>query len=272
MYIFLYPIEMIFAIIFYGPVGIITIWFSVLQQAGLVSAFIVTFLLMPEIQRVAFDAVLSRECADDVVLMGKLRRVVEVPFLVKCGQAVWALPAALILPFHMLKAIGVFIISAIPVIGPILVVLIQAPTKGLRLHARYFTLKSYDKRQIKVIYKLNRARYMAFGIVANALETIPIFSVFFMFTNTIGAALWVIDIENNHEDHPHVFASQESIQAEFRRIKIKRPYYFGFSESPSITASLQKTTNALKEPVKKAGELAEETTTSNKEQKSNKID
>ena len=32
-------------------------------------------------------------------------------------------------------------------------------------------------------------------ICCQLLETIPLFSVLFMFTNTIGAALWVIDIE-----------------------------------------------------------------------------
>lgn len=195
MYLTFYPVQAFFAVIFYGPAGLITTWFTVLQQSGMVSAFIVTFLLMPEIQRVAFDAVLSKEYTQDVVLMGKLRRVVKVPFLVRCGQAIWALPNALILPFHLFKAVAMFVLSSIPVLGPILVVLIQAPSRGLRAHSRYFALKGYNQKQIKLIYKKNTGQYMGFGIVANFLESIPILSIFFMFTNTIGAAIWVIDIE-----------------------------------------------------------------------------
>lgn len=195
MYLMFYPLQAFFAVVFYGPAGFVSTWFTVLQQSGLVSTFLVTFLLMPEIQKVAFDAVLCKECADDVVLIGKLRRVANVPFLVRWGRMIWALPNMLVLPFTFIRAIIMFLLNSIPVIGPIMVVVIQAPTNGLRAHSRYFTLKDYDKKQIKQVYKKNRGQYMGFGIVANFLETIPLFSVLFMFTNTIGAALWVIDIE-----------------------------------------------------------------------------
>lgn len=199
MYVTLYPVEAFLSLLFYGPAGLISAWFTVLQQSGVISAFIVTFLLMPEIQKVAFDAVLSREYSDDVVLMAKLRRQNKVPFLARCGQVVWSLPAKLILPYTLLKTILLLIISAIPLIGPLLVIFIQAPTKGLQAHARYFSLKGYDQKQIKQIYKLNTGQYMGFGVVANFLESIPLLSVFFMFTNTVGAALWVIDIEKGQK-------------------------------------------------------------------------
>lgn len=210
MYLMFYPVQAFFAVVFYGPAGFVTTWFTVLQQSGLVSTFIVTFLLLPEIQKVAFDAVLSKECSDDVVLLGKLRRVTNVPFLVRCGRLIWALPNMLVLPFTLLKAIAMFLINSVPVIGPILVVLIQAPSNGLRAHARYFMLKGYDKKQIKIVYKKNRGQYLGFGIVASFLETIPLFSVLFMFTNTIGAALWVIDIEHRIQQAPKESIAEQS--------------------------------------------------------------
>lgn len=188
--------EAFIELLLYGPIGLLAAWFTVFQQAGAISSFIVTIVLMPEIQRMAFDAVLSKEYADDVVLLGKLRRNSEVPFLVRLGKLVYMLPEALVIPFVLLKIVVLFMINSIPIVGPIIIIFIKAPTRGLQAHSRYFTLKGYDRRQIKDIYKRNTGHYMGFGLVANIFEAIPIFSLFFMFTNTIGAALWVIDVEN----------------------------------------------------------------------------
>lgn len=195
MYIMFYPVQAVLSSFLYGPSGFVTAWFSVLQQSGMVAGFIVVVVLMPEIQKVAFDATLSREYTDDVVLLGKLRRLQSVPFLVKFGQKILELPRILIVPFILFKTFVMLLIGSIPVIGAFLVIILQAPSKGLRCHLRYFALKGYDKRQIRSIYNSKRGHYMGFGIAANFLESIPIFSVFFMFTNNIGAAIWAIDIE-----------------------------------------------------------------------------
>ncbi|CUM66467.1 uncharacterized protein PRCAT00004131001 [Priceomyces carsonii] len=214
MFIIMYPVQAAIMVLFTGPLAIITAWMAVLQQSGIVSVFIITYLLMPEIQRVAFDAVLSRECADDVVLLGKLRRVVKVPFLVKCGNFLWKVPTVLILPYTICKALLIFVLSSIPLLGPVIVVLIQAPSKGLQAHARYFALKGYDKKKINEIYKANTGAYMGFGITANLLESIPLFSVFFMFTNTVGAALWVVAIEQEEKQKAENEAANEAAAIE----------------------------------------------------------
>lgn len=48
----------------------------------------------------------------------------------------------------------------------------------------------------------------SFGIAAVLLELIPIASIFFAFTNTVGAALWAADIEKgnvtNEGTAPHL--------------------------------------------------------------------
>ncbi len=38
--------------------------------------------------------------------------------------------------------------------------------------------------------------YFSFGIAAVLLELVPIASILFAFTNTVGAALWAADMEN----------------------------------------------------------------------------
>ena len=43
---------------------------------------------------------------------------------------------------------------------------------------------------------------MGYGVVALWLELFPFINMFFMFTNTLGAALWAVDIENQEKATP----------------------------------------------------------------------
>jgi hypothetical protein len=42
----------------------------------------------------------------------------------------------------------------------------------------------------------------SFGTVATLLELVPIASIFFAFTNTVGAALWAADLETSASTSP----------------------------------------------------------------------
>lgn len=191
-----YPLEATILFFMSGPPGLFYAWIAVLQQSSVVSIFLVKTILLPEIQRVAFDAVLTREYADNVVLLGKLRRVVKVPYYIQFMDHLWYLPTVLVIPYSIMKTIVLFGVSSLPIVGPIVAVLLQAPSAGLRNHSRYFVLKGFDFRQVSAIYKANSGAYMGFGIASTLLEQIPILSIFFMFTNTIGASLWAVSIEH----------------------------------------------------------------------------
>jgi hypothetical protein len=86
---------------------------------------------------------------------------------------------------------------------------------GPSYHQRYFQLKGYDSAKKAEVIKRRRGAYTAyvsspfydqlqltistinrFGTVAMALNLIPIASVFFTLTTSVGAALWASDIEN----------------------------------------------------------------------------
>lgn len=95
----------------------------------------------------------------------------------------------------ILRFICFFIINMIPFVGPFIVILIKASRSGFRKHRRYFQLKGYTKAQIYYIWVHRRHNYFIFGVVALLLESIPIIGYLFIFTNTISAALWAIDIE-----------------------------------------------------------------------------
>lgn len=47
----------------------------------------------------------------------------------------------------------------------------------------------------------NKWHYVSFGSVAFGLELIPVFNIFFMWTNIVGAALWIAD-EYETEHNP----------------------------------------------------------------------
>ncbi|CAH6719490.1 hypothetical protein CLIB1444_02S09758 [[Candida] jaroonii] len=193
--IFFFPIIGFVSVLLHGPMAIASIWFVITQVSISISNVIVLKLLMPDIEKICFDAVLSKEFHDNIVVMGKLNRIKKSPFIIKFRNYIWSLPSNLILPFLILRGILVFMASFIPIIGPLLVVYIKAPTRALQSHQRYFAYKSFDDKDIKNFYKSRKSEYVAFGLMANLLGSIPFLNLLFMFTNTIGAALWVVNIE-----------------------------------------------------------------------------
>jgi len=56
-------------------------------------------------------------------------------------------------------------------------------------------LKNYTQKQAHAFVERNKPKYIAFGIVAMLLQLIPGMSIFFVYTNTVGAALWAIELE-----------------------------------------------------------------------------
>lgn len=95
----------------------------------------------------------------------------------------------------LFKSLLLLLVNMIPFLGPVLVVMIKAPSSGFNKHRRYFHLKGFSNGQIHYI-RLSKAQfYFAFGVVSLSLELIPFANILFTFTNTIGAALWAIEIE-----------------------------------------------------------------------------
>ncbi|EMG48119.1 RRT8 Outer spore wall protein RRT8 [Candida maltosa Xu316] len=199
MFSLFFPPQAVVYTLLMGPLGVIGAWYSLISQASTLSIFAVTISLMPHIQRVAYDAVLSRECAEDVVLMGKLRRYKKAPLNVRVREYIKAIPDLSIFPFSLLKLVVFGMIYFIPIVGPIIVLFFQSSRRGVKAHGRYFKLRGYSKSDIRYIHKSNRPAYMGYGVVALWLESFPFINMFFMFTNTLGAALWVVDIENQEK-------------------------------------------------------------------------
>ena len=77
-------------------------------------------------------------------------------------------------------------------------VVLQGKRTGPGAHTRYFQLKEWNKNQREGHIQEYRPAYTGFGIAATLLEMVPVASIFFAFTNTVGAALWAADFEKGN--------------------------------------------------------------------------
>ncbi|KAF9933849.1 hypothetical protein FBU30_004245 [Linnemannia zychae] len=82
-----------------------------------------------------------------------------------------------------------------PVVGSVVFCYVNAKAIVPDIHRRYFDLKKMTEDERKEWIKKRHADYTQFAFVAQALELVPFLGVLFGFTNTIGAALWAVDLE-----------------------------------------------------------------------------
>ncbi|PGH09869.1 hypothetical protein AJ79_05596 [Helicocarpus griseus UAMH5409] len=86
-------------------------------------------------------------------------------------------------------------LNMVPVVGTVMYVLAQGKRVGPAAHERYFQLKGWDGRKREAWVGLHRSAYTSFGAAAFVLEMIPVASLAFSYTNTVGAALWASNLE-----------------------------------------------------------------------------
>ncbi|KAG0224485.1 hypothetical protein B0O80DRAFT_433328 [Mortierella sp. GBAus27b] len=86
-----------------------------------------------------------------------------------------------------------------PVLGPVVFCYINCKTRIPDVHRRYFDMKDMTVEEREKWIHSRQDEYTAFAFVSQALELVPIFSILFGFTNTIGAALWAADLERDQD-------------------------------------------------------------------------
>ncbi|KAF9133073.1 hypothetical protein BGX30_012430 [Mortierella sp. GBA39] len=86
-------------------------------------------------------------------------------------------------------------LNFIPVAGSVTFCYINGKAMVPDIHRRYFDMKRMTEDERKDWIRKRQADYTAFGFVSQALELVPFLGILFGFTNTIGAALWAVDLE-----------------------------------------------------------------------------
>ncbi|KAF9356800.1 hypothetical protein BGX26_004714 [Mortierella sp. AD094] len=86
-----------------------------------------------------------------------------------------------------------------PLAGQVAFCYINGRARVPDIHRKYFDLKGMTDNERKDWIKKREHHYVAFGFVCQALELVPVLGIFFSFTNTIAAALWAIDLEQDQD-------------------------------------------------------------------------
>ncbi|PCH36390.1 hypothetical protein WOLCODRAFT_157095 [Wolfiporia cocos MD-104 SS10] len=86
-------------------------------------------------------------------------------------------------------------LNFVPLLGLAAFVLYNGYQSGPSWHARYFQLKGCSEAQQRAFVDERRAEYAAFGIVSLLFTLIPLVGPVFIFTNTVGAAMWAAQLE-----------------------------------------------------------------------------
>ncbi|KAK3836130.1 MAG: hypothetical protein J3R72DRAFT_450935 [Linnemannia gamsii] len=86
-------------------------------------------------------------------------------------------------------------LNFVPVVGSVVFCYINGKAIVPDIHRRYFDMKRMTEEERKVWIQKRQADYTAFAFVSQALELVPFLGILFGFTNTIGAALWAVDLE-----------------------------------------------------------------------------
>lgn len=162
MYSMLFPPQALIAIFFNGPTGLFTAWLAMIHQSAVMASMISRWLLLPTPLRMLFEAVLTKEGLDDLVVKGRARRVYRPSLVMKIRMFVQKIPRNVLFPLWLIKSLALLILHFIPIIGPLILVLIAAPKRGRAAHARYYELKGISQTEVKHIVDARRGQYTGF--------------------------------------------------------------------------------------------------------------
>jgi len=183
-----------------GPIGVLLAWANFLHQVDLVSQIVSSFLLYPRPLQFLFDTILENEGFDDVVVRGKYIKLnidYQLSQMDQFKKWLLDLPSNMVLyPLFALNLVLNIALTFVPIVGPILLVFINAPSRGFNFHKRYYELKGINNmREQKLCYNEQKWDYILFGLSTGVLSQIPFLSTLFQFTSVTGAALWAIELE-----------------------------------------------------------------------------
>ncbi|KAL2020221.1 hypothetical protein VTK56DRAFT_8647 [Thermocarpiscus australiensis] len=193
MFFFTYLPQLAVTALFNGPLAVFTTILLVLNESSVIVSIISKNYLLQDAHLDTFDGTLVARNATDIVAEGRE--------LKSQGDSIQRLGKALKKPLsrwnvnELIRYVMYLPLNFVPVIGTATFLLLRGRSRGESVHERYFQLKDWSTSKASKWVEDHKGPYTAFGTVATLLETVPIASVLFSFTNTVGAALWAADIE-----------------------------------------------------------------------------
>lgn len=167
VFVVLYPLKALFYSLIHGPLGLITALLSSMSYGKWLTGYVVTAWILPPVQRKVYRQLWFRYYRQPP------QNSPKVP---------WS-------PYNVSEDVGIWVISLIPMVGIYLAMLIAAPSKARKALTMW---RQMDPTMIKV--EVSLGQLMAYGLVAQVLEFMPLVSCLFMFSNAVGGALWAAHV------------------------------------------------------------------------------
>ncbi|WYZ45603.1 hypothetical protein EsH8_VIII_000919 [Colletotrichum jinshuiense] len=194
MFVFTYVPQLALLVFVNGPLAVFTTVLLVLNESSTIINIISRSYLLQDAILDTFDGTLLLRNEDGIVKEGRQVRPGSDP-MQKLGKVLKS-PFERFSPKALVRYLIYLPLNFIPVVGTIIFIALQARSRGQAVHGRYFQLKNWSSSRRADWLKRHSGPYTAFGLVATALEMVPFVSVFFTFSNAVGAALWAADIED----------------------------------------------------------------------------
>jgi len=178
-----------------GPWGPINAIALVLSESATITSFVLRAFLLEGALTDIFDATLVSQDQEPLVSKGReLKPGPNHEGVRKLGKALKK-PVSGISYSQVVDYLLFLPLNLIPVVGTASFLIAQGRKAGPVFHTRYFQLKGYDASRREGEIQRQRGGYIGFGMSAMALNLLPLASIFFTFTSTVGAALWAADLE-----------------------------------------------------------------------------
>ncbi|KAA6408212.1 MAG: hypothetical protein FRX48_07954 [Lasallia pustulata] len=189
-----------------GPLAAVSAALLVLSESSTLFTMISKTFLIQDALVDTFDGVLLSKNTTELVSGGRQIKAGGDP-MAKLGKLIKT-PFARFTPSAIIRYFMYLPLNFIPLVGTVMFVILQGRRAGPAAHQRYFQLKGWNNAQRQKHIEDNKPAYTSFGVAAVLLELVPVGSILFAFTNTVGAALWAADIEqgnaNEHGTAPNL--------------------------------------------------------------------
>ncbi|KAJ9155320.1 Outer spore wall protein RRT8 [Pleurostoma richardsiae] len=198
MFLFTYIPQLSVLVFVNGPLAVFTTVLLILSESSTIISLLSRNWLLQDALLDTFDGTLVARNATEVVKQGRELKAGGDP-ISKLGRIIKS-PFSRFSPKAIIRYVMYLPLNFIPVVGTVIFILLQGRSRGRVVHDRYFQLKQWSSSQKSSWLQEHTGPYTAFGTVATLLELIPVASIFFSFTNTVGAALWAADIEGKNTE------------------------------------------------------------------------
>ncbi|KAF7965230.1 hypothetical protein HWV62_44915 [Athelia sp. TMB] len=178
-----------------GPLAFIAAIPVVLGEAALTSKFITKGLWLGDAHEKLFDTVLaSQPSGAPLVENAKNLSKSSAGRSSKVGKLLLK-PVQRFSPAELVRYAISLPLSVVPGLGTAFFLVYNGTKSGPNCHNRYFALKGQSGAERDAIVAQRRGAYASFGVMATALQLIPVVSMVFDCTSTVGAALWAAELE-----------------------------------------------------------------------------